>query len=443
MIMNHQTIPYRVGGWLTSDAKTLNQWLVQIAKDSAKADLPLEPCIQSFKEYIEGNATAYMLFTKMFHEKPKKHNEPIHGGDGGQEPAPIVTSYEQMLTMCNYVLHFAPEYNETGLVGFPINAIVDRVMATESGYSAFRDPEVNRHFKNILNSWGYFLQSAKSTHVLNDSDTGWFCDAALKGMTGANNAEEAKAKFVEMFVCDPHKEHWGFSSWDDFFTRVFRDGQRPVAAPNDENVIANACESAPYKFVNNVKLRDKFWIKGQPYSLQHMLNDNADYYKEFEGGTVYQAYLSASKYHRWHSPVDGVVEHIEHVNGCYYAETPAIGEDTAGPNESQGFITEMATRAIVYIRANNPDIGLMAFMAVGMAEVSSCEVVARIGQELKKGEQLGMFHFGGSTHCLIFRPGVELDFDFGVQPEPILEGQNYLLSNALDVRCKIATVVKK
>lgn len=29
---------------------------------------------------------------------------------------------------------------------------------------------------------------------------------------------------------------------------------------------------------------------------------------------------------------------------------------------------------------------------------------------MEKGDQLGMFHFGGSTHCLIFRPGVNLTF---------------------------------
>ena len=26
------------------------------------------------------------------------------------------------------------------------------------------------------------------------------------------------------------------------------------------------------------------------------------------------------------------------------------------------------------------------------------------GQRIVKGDELGMFHFGGSTHCLIFRP---------------------------------------
>jgi phosphatidylserine decarboxylase len=34
-----------------------------------------------------------------------------------------------------------------------------------------------------------------------------------------------------------------------------------------------------------------------------------------------------------------------------------------------------------------------------------------------KGDQLGMFHFGGSSHCLIFRPEVQLEFDLhGLTP---------------------------
>ena len=31
------------------------------------------------------------------------------------------------------------------------------------------------------------------------------------------------------------------------------------------------------------------------------------------------------------------------------------------------------------------------------------------GDHVKKGDEIGMFHFGGSTHCIIFRKGVELE----------------------------------
>ena len=67
-----------------------------------------------------------------------------------------------------------------------------------------------------------------------------------------------------------------------------------------------------------------------------------------------------------------------------------------------------ATRAIIFIEADDAEIGLMAFIGVGMAEVSMCQITVTDGQRVKKGEQIGMFHFGGSMHCLLFRKGVEL-----------------------------------
>jgi phosphatidylserine decarboxylase len=53
----------------------------------------------------------------------------------------------------------------------------------------------------------------------------------------------------------------------------------------------------------------------------------------------------------------------------------------------------------------------MCVMPVGMAEVSTCDATVCVGQKVKKGEQIGMFHFGGSTHCLFFRLGVNLVWD--------------------------------
>ncbi|WP_205665148.1 phosphatidylserine decarboxylase [Caldimonas tepidiphila] len=240
--------------------------------------------------------------------------------------------------------------------------------------------------------------------------------------------------FERDFECDPTQPYHGFRSWDDFFTRRFREGRRPVAAPGDDAIIVNACESAPYRIASAVQRRDRFWIKAQPYSVAHMLLDDA-LTELFVGGTVYQAFLSAFSYHRWHSPVDGCVVKTRVLDGTYYSETLAEGFDPAGPNDSQGYITEVATRALVFIEADNPAIGLMCFMAVGMAEVSSCEITVREGQRVAKGGQLGMFHFGGSTHCLLFRPGVRLEFDLHGQT-PGLQARN------IPVNARIATVQK-
>lgn len=74
--------------------------------------------------------------------------------------------------------------------------------------------------------------------------------------------------------------------WNDFFTRRFNDGERPVASPGDDGVIVNACESTPYTISTDVKRRDQFWIKSQPYSMEDMLaNDEA--VAGFEGGKIY------------------------------------------------------------------------------------------------------------------------------------------------------------
>ena len=185
----------------------------------------------------------------------------------------------------------------------------------------------------------------------------------------------------------------------------------------------------------------KFWIKSQPYNLKFMLA-NDSICDEFVGGTVYQAFLSALSYHRWHSPVDGKIVKAYVQDGTYYSEPLVFGfndylhkADPSAPNDSQGYITEVATRAIIYIEADNPYIGLVCFMAVGMTEVSSCEITVYEGQRVKKGQQTGMFHFGGSTHCLIFRRGVKVEFDLR-QQKPGINANN------IPVNSKIATVPK-
>lgn len=40
----------------------------------------------------------------------------------------------------------------------------------------------------------------------------------------------------------------------------------------------------------------------------------------FCGGTIYQAFLGALDYHRWHSPVSGTIETIYQIPGTYYLD---------------------------------------------------------------------------------------------------------------------------
>lgn len=202
----------------------------------------------------------------------------------------------------------------------------------------------------------------------------------------------------------------------DFFTRRLQDSARPVASPEDDSVIANACESAVFNITHGVKLRDNFFNKGQPYSVLDMLGHDA-LSSEFVGGSVYQAFLSALSYHRWHAPVSGTIRRAFVVEGTYFSEPLGEREDGSGVAElndqglkgAQGYLAALATRAVIIIEADNRDIGLVAFVGIGMDEVSSCDITVREGQHVKKGDETGMFHFGGSSHCLVFQKGVQLE----------------------------------
>jgi phosphatidylserine decarboxylase len=47
-----------------------------------------------------------------------------------------------------------------------------------------------------------------------------------------------------------------------------------VDSPDDDTVLVGACEATPFALKSDVKLRDTFWLKGQPYSLQDMLDQD-------------------------------------------------------------------------------------------------------------------------------------------------------------------------
>lgn len=412
----------RLGGWLPHDRRQLADWLRTTRAAARKHATAFHPVVREFEELIEGDPVLRMYFTRMFEEQPRRRARP-HWGDVR------IKSYREMLEVLNHVLTRAPEYNHTGMVGFPINAILDYPMISPTGLAAFADAKVNALFRKYLSAWSEFLGSERSCSVLNDSPSGWLGEAARRKL-GLDEFETVAAA-----------PHLGFRSWNDFFIRRFRPGRRPIASPADPTVIVNACESAPFAIRRRVKARAEFWIKEQPYSLHEMLAGH--FVDRFVGGTVYQAFLSATCYHRWHSPIAGTVRRLQKIPGTYYSEAHSEHFDPAGPNNSQGYIAHVATRALIFIEADDARIGLLCLVTIGMAEVSSCVLegedgrALREGQHLAKGEQVGYFQFGGSTHCLVFGPNVRLRFIPDARPR----GLHGSKSVTLKVNSRLATVL--
>lgn len=172
-------------------------------------------------------------------------------------------------------------------------------MGTISGYDFFVSPIVNKQLHNVLSQWSKYLASLASQSVLD----GWLGSTGKAVITTVANDGKTNYTFEQLFACpNISAPHLGFKSWDEYFVRPFNEGIRPTEAPDNGPpdprypdttlVIDNACESAPLQVNHNVSFYDNFYLKEQPYSLVNMLNF-APEARQFVGGTVYQAYLSA------------------------------------------------------------------------------------------------------------------------------------------------------
>lgn len=273
-------------------------------------------------------------------------------------------------------------------------------MGTAAGISVFLRPEVNERIKAMLDEYGKYLSSPDSCTVLDS--TNWFSDQALSAMGDVASQSGTTISFADAYECIPEDPagHYGYTSWDDFFIRKFKPGVREVYT-EDPNTIVNCCESTPFALQTNVHMRDKFWLKSQPYSLEDMLGSR-HLALNFKGGTVYQAFLSALSYHCWHAPVSGTVVDVYKIPGSYYAEnywegfanvnatTNEEDPDPAGPDLSQGYIAQVAARGVLVIDTDEPKIGLIAIVQIGMAEVSTVQWTVSKNQYIKKGEDIGM-----------------------------------------------------
>ncbi len=122
-------LPYRVGKWLPSDQVVLDRWVARLIKEVDANPRPLSPVIKEFKDLINGDAEIYMFFHQMFGQLPRtpQFEETPVG-------LPQVRDYKHMLNLINAIMTTAPAFDKTGLVGFPINAILNWPMGTPGGF---------------------------------------------------------------------------------------------------------------------------------------------------------------------------------------------------------------------------------------------------------------------------------------------------------------------
>ncbi|KAG8218150.1 phosphatidylserine decarboxylase-domain-containing protein [Butyriboletus roseoflavus] len=334
-------------------------------------------------------------------------------------------------------------------IGVPVYFIFDLISNTPAGYRLLCRNDVNAALKALLTKWGKYLESEASSSALTDKEGGWFSDSALAFL----ESDLGDLHFDDTYITELEKPQ-RYKTWDSFFTRKFKqkrpDGKpvRPINPQRGDHsfFIYNPCESTVLCSASDVRSCDTFWIKGKNYSLYEMLGgdeycDLSNYAKDLEGGAIILSYLAPQDYHRWHSPVAGTVLAAKILDGSYYANDVAVEHvpdflsgDSNGAHmiRLQPWLNLASTRTVLVIKPTdvNSHIDLIAFILIGMVEVSSCEITydkrsTPHPEQVEVGTELGIFHFGGSAYALVVKPekGYKVIFQ-DVYDSPVKSGQH-------------------
>jgi phosphatidylserine decarboxylase len=405
--------PIQMGYWTPSRTWATANYLVPLRRDMAARRAAgtlaaLIPEMVTFKAWVSDNGIYRMWVTRMIDQANSFIADKVIMGDLEDISEILedgdsvwIDGYDEFFELLNEIITTSPSFNTTAMVGTPMNAMMAVGMATESGLALFHDATFNQQFKNVLNAWNGFLKSPNSLDKLDISEP------EKEGSWISTAAHEAGV--WDQMVHDPNLPGYGFDSWNSFFIRQFVPGARPFQG--DANTVVNiGCETTPWKYEAAASFEAKFWIKSMPYSLLDLFGGQAQWAEQFVGGQAYQGFLSATHYHRWQAPLDGKLVRSWVQPGTYFAQRPGQGENegTWEGTASQPYLGQVATRAVFIFEKEG--FGYVAFICIGMVEVSTCYIEpAYIVAEgaapvaVTRGDGIGNFEFGGSTHMMIFQ----------------------------------------
>lgn len=213
---------------------------------------------------------------------------------------------------------------------------------------------------------------------------------------------DLETSLPDMVEPDPTK----YPNFNEFFAREIKASARPIDEPSNDLVASSVADCRLTTFPT-IDLATQYWIKGRGFTLSGLLGDE-QLAKQFDGGSILIHRLAPQDYHRWHAPVTGIVEHIKEIPGTYYTVNPqAINE----PGTLDVFCENR--RSVMSVRRTATDSPVV-IVAVGAMLVGSIKYVegAEVGKEIKRGQCIGKFLYGGSTVITLFPKGeITLDQD--------------------------------
>jgi phosphatidylserine decarboxylase len=250
----------------------------------------------------------------------------------------------------------------------------------------------------------YWLLNSPSGQKLQTYD--WFTEwmSLFAKEWGTFLDTPASAAGIPSFLADPayNADQYfpvgHYHTFNDFFAREVKPGLRPVADSYDDKVITSPADSV-FKEQWPIDEDNEITIKfTHRYRIAKLL-EGSPYAEEFRGGLFYHAFLGPNDYHRFRAPVNGTVKECRSIEEHVYLQT-TIDKDGEPQAPDDGGYEFRQTRGLIIQESG---IGLVACLPIGMAQVSSVNMLAPEGVWLPKGSEFGFFMFGGSDIILLLQ----------------------------------------
>ncbi|KAK0710030.1 phosphatidylserine decarboxylase-domain-containing protein [Lasiosphaeria miniovina] len=271
----------------------------------------------------------------------------------------------------------------------------------------------------------------------------WIVEFADALGTWFNDPQSLTSDSFKTFVNSPLYRVWecsspdgsAFNNFNQFFGRQLAT-PRKVAGPGDNKTPVYPADSHWDNFFA-VDSGSNTWIpaadgdpeskglitaKGWTWSVGALLQDSP-YASSFAGGVWVHSFLSTFNYHHFRSPVSGTVIESRVIQNAAYLDVTAtngklgarrgikkgVKAGDAGVQivaQDQSGYQFLQTRGLVIIDTSTStegDIGLVALLPMGMAQVSSVILTVKPQQTIEKGGEIGFFQFGGSDIVTVFQ----------------------------------------
>lgn len=209
-------------------------------------------------------------------------------------------------------------------------------------------------------------------------------------------------------------------SFNDFFSRKLSSPSvRPIAKKNDDSLVVFPADSecqGIWDIDKNSRIvtndGEGVAIKSNKFTSVSKLLEKSKYADSFAGGTLSHAFLDVDDYHRYHFPVSGTIKEIVKIPAL-----DAVGGIIYWDKEKGRYMLDcknfgwqtIETRGLVVIDTGK--YGIVAVMPIGMSQISSVnfDKSLKVGDKVKKGDELGYFLFGGSDMVTLFQKKTKVE----------------------------------